>query len=424
MTEKRIHGLLALGALMILWLGYQANPQFLRFEEHSLQIVPMPPLAPSSQFKKLPSNCGATDQYRHNPQRTGVAPSSAQPKAKVSIYKQIRPLNVGIHNASKASPAIDQSGVYVGSDTGWFFKMDFEGHILWRFYIPGSANGIHGTAALDSKKVYIGAYNGFMYALDKSSGELVWANPVGHFIGASPLLADGALYIAAETNHPDGLLAKLDCNSGETLWRSQWLGGHAHSSPTYDESNDQVVVGANSGRFFAFKAGDGSLSWETQLRGQIKGTPMIWDGTAYFSSWDQNFHGYDLKSGQKRWEQFMGGRLQTSLTLVPGKQLGITNTRRGDLTGLHLPDGEILWRLRHGDSNNQFSVLVTQDPLRPGEFLAWSRCKRYQLCTLDGATGKLLHRVDLPGSFTGVPVAWKDRIYIALDENQGLVILK
>ena len=150
---------------------------------------------------------------------------------------------------------------------------------------------------------------------------------------------------------------------------------------------------------------------------------MVWDGTAYFGSWDKNYHAYDLKTGNERWKQFMGGRIQTSLTLVPGKDIGVTNTKIGDIIGINLKDGEILWRLRHGDRNHQFSVLVTEDPKRPGEFLAWSRCKEYQLCTLDAVTGKLLNNIDLPGSFTSVPFAWKDKIYISLDKNQGLVIL-
>ena len=47
----------------------------------------------------------------------------------------------------------------------------------------------------------------------------IWfGNPVADYIGASPLLAGGFLYISAETSHPDGLVAKIDCNTGKTLW--------------------------------------------------------------------------------------------------------------------------------------------------------------------------------------------------------------
>lgn len=417
---------IALGAtaLLIATLAYLANPDLSLFRGEYYEIVKRPPRAPSGQIKKLLSSCEATAQYRYNSARTGVAPSTAKPTSHPKILKHIFPLNVDIHGASKSSPTIDETGIYLGSDAGWFWKMDHDGNIQWSFYVPGSENGIHGSAAIDDKKVYIGTYNGFLYALDKSDGNLVWANPVANYIGASPLLANGALFITGETPHPDGLLAKLDCNTGETLWVSQWLGGHSHSSPSYDPKSGSVLAGANSGRFYSFDEKSGETLWEKQLGGPNKGTPLILDEDVYFGSWDKHYHAYKIKSGEEKWATFMGGRIQTSLTPVPGADIGITNTKVGFITGLNLKNGEILWRLMHQDGNHQFSVLVTEDPERKGEYLAWSRCKQFQLCILDGKTGKLLKNIDLPGSFTSVPFAWKDRVYISLDKNQGMVILQ
>ena len=402
---------------------HQTNPQWLNNRKGLLRIATKAYKAPPTQFKNLDSSCKATAQYRYNEKRTGVAPETSQPKPKLKIIKRI-PLNAGIHNASKSSPTVDDSGVYIGSDTGWFWKMNHDGEILWSFYIPGSGNGIHGSPAVDDKKVYIGAYNGFLYALDKMKGDLVWANPVADYIGASPLLAGGYLYISAETSHPDGLVAKIDCNTGQTLWVSQWLGGHSHSSPTYDENNKLILTGANSGRFYAFHEDSGKTAWKLQTHGQIKGTAMIHGSQVFFGSWSKNYQSLDVKTGKKNWHSFMVGRIQTSLTLVPGENIGITNAPMGEIIGINLTDGTISWRLRHGDSNNQFSVLVTRDPDRQGEYLAWSRCQKFQLCTLDAKTGKLIHNIDLSGSFTSVPFAYKKRIYISLNESGGLLILE
>ena len=177
-----------------------------------------------------------------------------------------------------------------------------------------------------TKKVYIGAYNGFLYSFDKMSGELIWANPVGDFIGASPLLANGGLYIAVETAHPNGFVAKLDCNTGETQWVSEWLGGHSHSSPTFDPQNQQILVGANSGRAFAFDHATGQTRWQTQYDGPIKGTILVYGDKSYFASWDRKYHAIDNKTGKKLWAFTVGGRIQTSLTLVPEIGLGVTNT--------------------------------------------------------------------------------------------------
>ena len=318
----------------------------------------------------------------------------------------------------------DDSGVYVGSDTGWFWKMDHTGEILWSFYVPGSGNGIHSSAGMDDKKVYIGAYNGFMYALDKETGDLVWARPVGDYIGSSPLIAGGNLYISAETRDNDGFVAKLDCNSGDILWSSPRMGGHSHSSPVYDPENRLIMAGANSGRFYAFDQDEGKTLWEVQTHGQIKGTAMIHGSQVFFGTWGKHYQSYDTKTGKKNWHSYMMGRVQTSLTLVPGQNLGITNTPLGEIVGINLDDGTIAWRLRHGDRNHMFSVLVTGNPQKKGDYLAWSRCKESQLCTLSAKTGKLIHNMEIPGSFTSVPFAYKNRIYISLDFNGGLLILE
>ncbi len=402
---------------------HQANPQWMNNRKGDLRKATGAYQAPPTQLKRLDSSCRATAQYRYDEKRTGVAPKTHQPKPKLKIIKRV-PVNAGIHSASKSSPTVDDSGVYVGSDAGWFLKMNHDGEILWSFYIPGSGNGIHGSAAIDDKKVYIGAYNGFLYALDKMNGDLVWANPVADYIGASPLLAGGFLYISAETSHPDGLVAKIDCNTGKTLWVSQWLGGHSHSSPTYDENNKLILAGANSGRFHAFHENSGETAWKIQIHGQIKGTAMIHDSQVFFASWSKNYHSLDLKTGKENWQSFMVNQIQTSLTLVPGENIGITNAPIGEIVGINLEDGTIAWRLRHGDRNNQFSVLVTQNPDKQGHYLAWSRCKESQLCTLDAKTGKLIYNMDLPGALTGVPFAYKKRLYINLDEYGGLVILE
>ncbi|MEM7646609.1 MAG: PQQ-binding-like beta-propeller repeat protein [Pseudomonadota bacterium] len=407
------------------FISYNANPKGYDFDIDYYSVIHRPPQSPPIQLKDLTSDCKATSQYRHDAQRTGVAPDSTRPQVEAKMIKHLKPLNVDIHTASKSTPTIDDTGVYVGSDAGWFFKYDHDGNLLWKFSVPGSKNGIHGSAALDQKKVYIGAYNGFMYALDKNNGSVVWANPVGDYIGASPLLANGSLYISAETSHPDGLLAKLDCNSGRTLWVSDWLEGHSHSSPAYDPETKRILVGANSGKFFAFEEKDGSLAWSAQLDGQNKGTPLIWQGKVYFGSWDKSYYAYDIKTGKQIWEQFMGGRIQTSLTLVPGEGIGITNTKVGQIIGIgiDLESGAILWRLKHGDRNNQYSILVTKKS-KEETYLAWSRCKEYQLCVLNAKTGALLKNTQLPGSYSGVPFAFNDRVYISLDRDDGFVIFQ
>ena len=44
-------------------------------------------------------------------------------------------------------------------------------------------------------RVYFGAIDGFLYALDRSTGDLVWKLACGDPIHATPVFASGRLYI-------------------------------------------------------------------------------------------------------------------------------------------------------------------------------------------------------------------------------------
>src|SRR4051812_44146069 len=50
--------------------------------------------------------------FRENSERTGFSAASLSPPLKQTWKTQ--PFNVGIHSASKASPAVDASGIFLG----------------------------------------------------------------------------------------------------------------------------------------------------------------------------------------------------------------------------------------------------------------------------------------------------------------------
>ena len=97
-------------SVVVLVICWQANPNFYFIGDDLWQILARPPKAPATVFRDLKSSCQAVDQYRHTPNRDGVS-QLGRPPANLSIQQQIRPLNAGIHGASKSSPAVDDSGI-------------------------------------------------------------------------------------------------------------------------------------------------------------------------------------------------------------------------------------------------------------------------------------------------------------------------
>lgn len=111
--------------------------------------------------------------------------------------------------AAAGDPLVRGGVVYVGARDGRFHALDAgDGHLLWSFKTGGS---VRAAAAAGGGQVFVPSWDGSLYALDARTGKLRWSFATGgrpahglvakgHLI-ASPLLADGRLYVGSEDYH-------------------------------------------------------------------------------------------------------------------------------------------------------------------------------------------------------------------------------
>jgi outer membrane protein assembly factor BamB len=99
---------------------------------------------------------------------------------------------------------------------------------------PAAANGV----------VYVGSWDSNVYALNASSGTLLWSYSVGASVSSSPSVANGVVYIGSEDAH----VYAVNASSGVELWSYQ-TGYSIDSSPAV--VNGVVYVGSNDG-IYAF----------------------------------------------------------------------------------------------------------------------------------------------------------------------------
>lgn len=363
-----------------------------------------------------------TSQFRGDHRRLGV-----QPEERVGLDLKpetlVETVNVDVHGASKSSPAIDGTGIYVGSDSGWFYAFEHSGKLKWRFNFSNASKGIHATAVLDQKRVYIGAYNGRLYALDKETGHPDWVVEMGVALGASAIIHDNALYVSVETAHPNGYIVKINPADGRVLWTSPWLGAHPHSSPALWPERNLLFVGANNLRLHALDMRTGEIRWIFNGEGHIKGTPAFIDGKVYFTSWGRKIFALDAETGEDLWETFIGGESQTSPAFVPDENLLIVAGSSGAVTAVHAASGEIAWQIQTGIKRVIFSATVTRGPNASLPWIAWVPCEPDQICALRPRDGKVLRQWPTGALLTGVPVAWDGEIYLALNHPGGLLRL-
>lgn len=364
--------------------------------------------------------------FRGGAVRNGVSESGRIP-LDLEVKWRREPLNVGNHSAAKASPAVDETGVYVGADTGQFLGVNHDGHVKWTFHVAFATRGIHGTAALDASRVYFGAYNGMVYAVRKSDGHLAWFDDTtGVALGASILPAGDSLIVNVETDpsppyeySDDGMLLKIRARDGAIDWVSDWIGQQSHSSPALAEG--RVFLGTNQGVALALDLNTGKELWRTTLGGKIRYPAVVADGVVYITGTSKRLYALDPRNGAIQWSIELGTSLASAPARVPDSDIAVVIDWSATWYGIDVKTHQVKWRLKVSEEPRQSHALIARDPR--GRWRAWVACFDQELCALEPDSGRILSRIKVGGWVSGEPVAWKDSIYLALNDQGGLVKL-
>jgi outer membrane protein assembly factor BamB len=127
-----------------------------------------------------------------------------------------------------ASPTVYRGVIYIGADTGVFYALnESTGHVIWHkligFTKSKTCNGkgfvSTATVAPDPSRggqltVYVGAANGYLYALKASDGTVVWRSRVmlpsasvsDYFNWSSPTVSGGNIYVGISSDCDDPLV--------------------------------------------------------------------------------------------------------------------------------------------------------------------------------------------------------------------------
>ncbi len=121
----------------------------------------------------------------------------------------------GSNNKLFASPTVYDGRVYIGANTGVFYALDeTTGAVLWSRFLgyvqkhTCGARGLISTAAMANDPVtgaltaYVAGADGYLYALDAATGAVVWKSVVGipsptvndYYNWASPVVFEGKVY--------------------------------------------------------------------------------------------------------------------------------------------------------------------------------------------------------------------------------------
>jgi len=189
------------------------------------------------------------------------------------------------------SLTIANDRVYVLGTYYYLYCYDaYTGDILWKFQADG-----HCSPMVVNDKVYFGSsyYEGF-HCLNATTGDEIWVHdPLTHYQGCTPAIANGKVYIANDA----GILYCLDADTGAEIWdapdRGFW------SSPAFYE--DKIYIGYD--KLYCLNADTGEDVWiEPGITTSC--SPAVAYGNVYIGNGpiDGKVYCFDADAGDEIWQ--------------------------------------------------------------------------------------------------------------------------
>ena len=223
------------------------------------------------------------------------------------------------------SPVLAGGAVLVGSGDGRLYALDpDDGRVRWAFRTAGR---IRATPVVEDGVAYFGSGDGVVYGVDLLDGAERWRfRTAGADLDAadfgfdrtqiqgSGMVHDGTLFIGSR----DASLYAIDLSSGDVLWTFEDGSAWVVNSPAYV---DGLVLsgGSSSGRFRAIDAESGDERWVVRTGGPIFSSPTVVDGVAYVGSGDRTVYAVDVADGSIRWTFPTGGMVVGSPAVWNGR---------------------------------------------------------------------------------------------------------
>ena len=211
--------------------------------------------------------------------------------------------------------------------------------LLWKFKTGGP---IHASPVIANGILYIGSTNGKLYALDAKQWGIKWVFNAGEAIRYSAAVLGDRVYFSARNNK----VYALDARTGEKLWEfksKNWM-----DAPPIVADN-KVYVGAFRSTIYVLNARSGTLESRREQTIQIRGTeygcangvfrpvspehnaklwrdqttgsesyPVTANGTVYIGARDGQLHGFDTTSKTQTWVHQLGGFVEAAPAISDG----------------------------------------------------------------------------------------------------------
>ncbi len=243
-----------------------------------------------------------------------------------SIYS---PVSVGPPLGYAAPLADDDGNTWICCSEGGLLAVDPDGKVAPCFR---SRQKLDAPGIIRDGVLYVGSENGHLFAirLGEGAAKNLWDHAAGRgctgwFIHTAPALADdGTVIVAGSDEHLHGFASK-----GQPSWQTE-MPGQLLGSPVIDREG-QVYVGISQSRRGQSPRGllvcvDGNshrIRWEYKAAGPVESTPVIGDDDiVYFGDNAAMVHAVNFR-GELQWKAELETAVRSAATILGPNRLAV-----------------------------------------------------------------------------------------------------
>lgn len=194
---------------------------------------------------------------------------------------------------------------------------------------------------------FVGSADNLVFALDAETAQPVWPAPfkAAHSIWGKPAYIDGVVYVPSLGK----TVYALDASDGSIIWET---GVKGSVSDKVVSNSGLVYVGSFDSHTYALDSQNGEIRWTAPAEAAVWGAPAYADGVVYFADLRGNVFAVDAETGAEIWSVPGAGYVVAQPVPVDGKILiasaGDPNIppeeRSGELIAYDAESGAEVWR--------------------------------------------------------------------------------
>ena len=243
--------------------------------------------------------------------------------------------------------------------------------------------------------VYVGSRDNNFYALDSKRGTVRFTFTTANHIEATAVVVEDAVVFGST----DGNLYALQAASGRERWRRQLAGPIRAAANVADNC---IYVGDEAGTLWAIDPASGQVIWRVLTEDQILAAPAVAQDLVVVGSWDNSLYAYQVADGQLCWRIDTNGPVSSSPAISDGRVF--CGSDDAMMYAVDLAGGQIVWQAPLG-GRIRSSPAVTDDRVVVG-------CTDGFVYCLDKTGGEIVWKTETAEEVLASAVITGDIVYI------------